>query len=150
MRAINPTAFWLILALTTLLTVDLRADDDEAAMARLQAVQGKWTRRQMTPQGPVTLVKEHRGNKTILTARNDDGAVLYSHESDFRVEVSGKLSILTFFNRTITAGPNTGQVVIQPVSFVYRADANRFVEAYGLLEGENQTPLMIVWDRVGP
>jgi hypothetical protein len=116
---------------------------DEAA----SAVQGKWMRRVQTPDGPVRIVKEHRGYKTFLSAEDSRGNMLYAHESEFRLEQLGKVRVFTFFNSKVTAGPNAGRVVKEPTSYVYRVDKNHFYEANGLMDNDTASPHVIVWDR---
>lgn len=122
----------------------------EDAGDSLKALQGKWTRRQPTADGPVTFVKEHVGKSTLLTAYDEKGNVLYAHKSEFSTEQTGKVQIFTFFHRAITAGPNAGQVIKEPVSFVYRIANDKFIEVYGLLDGDTGEPNMIVWERMKP
>jgi hypothetical protein len=113
----------------------------------LREVQGKWTRRLATPQGQLRIVKEHKGNRTIVTAYDDKENVVYSHQSEFTVAQSGKVRILTFSNREITAGAGAGAKFVAPVSFVYRVAGDRFIETHGLLDDEATAPTMIVWER---
>lgn len=127
--------------------VSMAAQGDEPGEAA-KAVQGKWVRHQTTANGRVKIVKEHKGQRTIVTAYDDKENVLYSHESEFKVELSGRVRIFTFFNRSITAGPNAGQKFKEPASFVYRIAENRFIEVHGILEGDANPPNMIIWDRV--
>lgn len=121
------------------------ADEPNAAM---KAVQGKWVRYQQTSDGRVTIIKEHKGNTTVLTVYGDAKNVIYSHKSEFKIERSGKIHVLTFFNRKITAGPNAGHTIEKPVSFVFRVADNRFVEVYGVLEDDTSAPNLIVWERM--
>lgn len=121
------------------------AADDLSKLS--QEVQGRWVRTQNTPQGVVTLIKEHEGVTTRLTAMDAAKTVLYAHTSEFTVEQSGKVRIWTFFNRQITAGPGAGQTVKEPTSFVYRVHNDRFVEVYGVLPDDPSPPRMIVWER---
>ena len=114
-----------------------------------QVVQGKWVRHQATPNGRVKIVKEHKAQLTIVTAYDEQGNVIHSHESEFKIEQSGKVRVFTFFNRTITAGPNAGQKTKERVSFVFRVAENRFIEVYGVLDGDTNTPNMIIWERLG-
>jgi hypothetical protein len=114
----------------------------------LREVQGTWTRCQTTATGPIRIVKEHKGNKTVVTAYDDKDKVIYAHESEFKVEQTGKVRIFTFHDRVITAGPNAGAKIPAPQSFVYRVSDGRFVEAHGVLEGESTAPSMIVWERM--
>lgn len=113
-----------------------------------KAVQGKWVRHHTTANGPIKIVKEHKAQNTIMTAYDAQGNVIYSHESEFKIEQSGKVRIFTFFNRTITAGPNVGQKTKESVSFVYRVVENRFIEVHGVLDGDTNAPNMIIWERL--
>ena len=126
-------------------------DDDarsqDVAGTDSQDVAGTWVRHQNTPSGRVTFVKTHRGNDTLLTAYDKDKNVLYAHASTFNIESSGKFRILTFSNRRITAGPNAGAADRKPVSFVYRIVDDRFIEVYGLIDGDDSQPNMLIWER---
>lgn len=124
-----------------------RGDDAEQARA-VAEVQGRWTRQQATPEGPVTFVKEHKGNSTTLTAFNAAGKPLYGHASDFTIEL-GQVRVFNFFNRLITAGAGAGQVAREPPqSFIYRIHENRFLEVHGMLKDDPLPPRVIVWERV--
>ena len=123
------------------------AEEPAKLDAAMMAVQGKWTRIQQTQNGPVRLLKEHRGNKTSLVAYDPMGKVLYAHDSEFRLETMGRVQVLTFFNRKVTAGPDIGQEETGESSFVYRVQKDEFVEAWGLLENDPSPPRMILWKR---
>lgn len=112
------------------------------------AVIGKWTRQQPSPMGRVRFVKEHTETKTIVTAFDEKGVAIYAHESEFRTEVSGQVRLLTFSNRTITAGPGAGQTSKEPSSFIYRVAGNQFIEVHGALQDDKDPPLMFVWERL--
>lgn len=74
--------------------------------------------------------------------------VLYAHTSDFKVECVGKTCYFTFSNRRqITAGPNAGAISKEPVTHLFRIDKNRFYEVRGLLEGDEDEPGLVVWER---
>ena len=137
----------ILLALSLAFAMSVAANGDEP-IEPTKAVQGKWERHQTTANGPVKIVKEHKGQRTIVTGYDDKLNVIYSHESEFKIEQSGKVRIFTFFNRTITAGPNAGQKIKEPVSFVYRVAENRFIEVHGVLDGDTNAPNMIIWDRI--
>ena len=137
----------VLLASSLTIAMSVAANGDDP-IEPIKAVQGKWVRYQTTANGPVKIVKEHKGQRTIATGYDDKLNVIYSHESEFKIEQSGKVRIFTFFNRTITAGPNAGQKIKEPVSFVYRVAENRFIEVHGVLDGDNNLPNMIIWDRI--
>lgn len=125
----------------------LAADETPELDPATREVQGKWTRVTQTPNGPVRLLKEHRGHRTLLAAYDQKGNVLYAHESEFRIEIAGKVRILTFFNRKVTAGPDKGQEQKESQSFLYRISGDQFIETWGLLENDPSRPLMILWKR---
>jgi phosphodiesterase/alkaline phosphatase D-like protein len=141
------TATIVLLASSLACAVSVGANGDEPVELS-KIVQGKWVRHQATANGPVKIVKEHKAQNTIVTAYDDKDNVIYAHESEFKIEQSGKVRIFTFFNRTITAGPNAGQKIKEPVSFVYRVAENRFIEVHGVLDGDTNAPNMIIWDRL--
>ena len=143
-RRLIPAVFVIASSLSFAMLPVTSGDEPKDAA---QAVQGRWVRYQATPNGRVRIVKEHRGPRTILTAFDDQGNLLYAHESEFKTEASGKVRIFTFFNRTITAGPHAGQKLKETTSFVYRVVENRFIEVHGVLEGDSNAPLMIIWER---
>lgn len=135
-------------AAVTLSALLLFAGLSQADEPALDSLQGKWFRHVQTADGRVTIVKEHAGISTVLTAFDERRNVLYAHKSEFKTERCGRVSVFTFFNRTITAGPNAGQTDKEPASFVYRVAKDRFIEVHGVLEGDTQTPGMIVWERM--
>lgn len=121
------------------------ADDTEAQL--LQDVQGTWVRHVRTAQGRVTIAKEHSGTNTTLVAYDAQNQVLYAHKSQFKVEKSGQVCVLTFFHRTITAGPHAGKAINGSASFAYRIANNQFIEVRGILENDPEAPSMVIWDR---
>lgn len=123
------------------------AEEPSKLDAAAMAIQGKWTRIQQTPNGPVRLLKEHRGNRTSLVAYDPKGNVLYAHDSEFRVETTGRVQVLTFFNRKVTAGPDKGQEEKGESSFVYRVNKDEFIEVWGVLENDPSPPRMVLWKR---
>lgn len=137
----------VLLASSLVFFVSVPARGDEP-IEPIKVVQGKWVRRQTTPNGPVIIVKEHKEQKTIVTAYDDQKNVIYSHESEFKIEQMGKVRVFTFFNRTLTAGPNAGQKIKEPVSFIFRVDKQRFVEVNGLLDGDTNAPNLLIWERM--
>lgn len=140
-RSLIRSTISVCLALSLLAAIG-RADD-----AELAAVQGKWIRKQKTPDGTYTLIKEHRGQKTTLTATNEKEEVVYQHTSEFQLERSGKVRLFTFSNRVVTAGPGKGQTQKEPSSYIYRILDGQFIEVRGVLDGDTEPVGMIVWER---
>src|SRR4051794_7645250 len=94
-------------ALAVMLAVALPASaDDDDLKDDLAKVQGKWS--SVRTEGGMTLrtTKEIKGNKEKITIADEDGAVLYAHENEFKLEKSGRARLFTYFNLRITEGPN--------------------------------------------
>ena len=137
---------WLLAIACTCLvatTGSARTQDEELAQ-----VQGKWVRTIKTDKGIGKVVKEHRGNETTVTAFDSEGQVVAAKTSEFRLEKTGKVRILTFFNSSITAGPQKGQTDKKPQSYLYRVTGDTFFEVHGLLLDDSAEPLVLTWERV--
>jgi hypothetical protein len=138
-----------LIAFSVCLAMSVAVGDEKGGETELlKEVQGTWVRKQQSPNGLVTIIKDHTGTKTILTAYDDQKNVIYSHTSEFTVEPSGKVNVFMFRNRTITAGPNAGQTIVEPVSFIFRIANNQFIEVQGVLRGDTNPPNMLIWERV--
>lgn len=107
----------------------LAADDPATDKA---SVEGRWIRQQQTPVGMVTVVKEHRDGTTTLTAYDSDRKVRYAKTSRHTLDTVGGIQLLTFFDNRFTAGPNAGRVDKTRVTFIYRMEKDRLIEARGL------------------
>jgi uncharacterized protein (TIGR03067 family) len=125
---------------------------EQADEADLLKVQGFWERKtgEDVP-GLQRATKEIKGNHEVITYYGAGDEILASHEVDFRLEVREGIKIFTFFNRVATAGPDKGQKSANPVSYIYRADENTFVEVWGFVPGQEQrTPRLLMWVRKPP
>lgn len=122
--------------------------DGIARPDELAEVQGKWVRTTKTDGGTFKVVKVHTGNKTTVTVCDSEGNVVGAKESEFRLEHTGKVRVLTFFNNTITVGPQKGQSDNEPRSYIYRVVGDTFVEVQGMLVGDDDQPLAFTWQRL--
>jgi hypothetical protein len=111
-------------------------------------VQGKWFRTVATENGMVKVVKEHKGNETILTFYDPMGNVAAGKKSEFRLEKTGRVRIFTFFNNVVTAGPQKGLTDKEPQSYIFKVTDDSFFEVRGLLVGEEVDPVAITWKRL--
>jgi hypothetical protein len=118
---------------------------DEAELAK---VQGKWVRSVKTANGPVQIIKEHKGQKTTLQFMDANGNVVASKISEFRLEKTGRVRVFTFFNNVVTSGPQKGQVDKEKKSYIYRIEGDSFIEANGLLLDDEGPALVYQWKRV--
>lgn len=117
---------------------------DEADLAQ---VQGLWERKtgEDVP-GMLRATKEIRGNRETVTYYGEGDKLLRAHEVDFKVERREGIRIFTFTNWTATEGPDKGHKSPAPVSYIYRADENTFVEVWGFLPGqEKRSPRVMMW-----
>lgn len=109
---------------------------------------GKWTVTENSKSGLITLVKEHANGTTTLTAFDATKRVLYAKTSQYHTEIHGKVKVFVFSNSKYTAGPDAGKTDKRTKSYVYRVDGKKFYEVRGMVDGIEETPGMIVWERV--
>lgn len=112
-------------------------------------LQGTWESTRRVGNKTIRSVKTIEGNKTRLTRFDPDGVIYWVHTSEFKLSISGKARIFTFFNLEVTAGRNKGEKAEEPCSFIYKVDNDTFAEAHGfLLDEEDGEPRAAVWKRV--
>jgi hypothetical protein len=133
-------AIWLAIAAVGL------ADDNADEIKRLQ---GRFERTYANAAGTMfRVVKDVSGDQSIVTTYDDVGNVIEAHTSTFKIEKRGSVRVFSFFNMTVTAGPQKGVVDFATRSYIYRIDGDMIGEAWGLLEGDDSPPRMIYWRRV--
>ena len=120
----------------------------DVAGQELAAVQGKWGRTVETDRGTFKIIKEHKGNKTILTIRDFEGEVVEQKESEFLLETKGPVRVFTYFNNVFTAGRNKGRKDNVSQSYVYRVTDDTFAEIRGVLIGSDDRLAAFTWKRV--
>lgn len=136
-------------AIPTRAEVPLESNASETIAAEeLAKVQGKWVRTMRTDSGTFKVVKQHKGNETTVTFMDPEGSVVAAKKSEFRLEKTGQVRILTFFNNVVTAGPNKGQTNDEPHSYIYRVAGDSFFEVNGLLISDDAEPIVFKWKRV--
>jgi hypothetical protein len=114
-------------------------------------LQGIWEQqpeegRPATPRQRV--VKEVKGEAETVTTYGPDGKVLHAQTARIRVGRSGRVPVYTFYDRRITAGPESGRTDAAPRSFVYRLRNDEFDEVWGLLPGQEQREVVVKrWRR---
>jgi len=138
----------ILLACVLVLVATAPAPADEDALAE---VQGKWQRLAKDAQGrTVRYEKEHRGHKTILSGYDEGGRVAYSHTSEFELSRAGPVKVFTYFNLAV-AGKPAAQAEKDRRSYIYKVEGDQFVEAHGLLIGQDrEEPFMVIWERMKP
>jgi hypothetical protein len=107
--------------------------DVVTAETDLANIQGSWELTFESNGKTVRTVKEIKGNKTTLTRYDEKGDVIHAHTSEFKLDVSGRVRIHTFFNLEVTAGEGKGEKFQGPHSYVYALYGDTWIEVQGLL-----------------
>ena len=122
---------------------------DEALKEELAKLQGKWEMTLKVRGRTVRSVKVIEGNKTVLTRYDENGTLFWAHRSEFKLEITDRVKIFTFFNLEVTAGPQKGGKSKKPVSYIYAVDEDTWAEAMGLLIDQKDNELHLrIWKRV--
>jgi uncharacterized protein (TIGR03067 family) len=130
-------------------------DEAAAAAADLAQIQGLWERKigEDVP-GLVRATKEIRGNHETITYYGGPAGdkLLGAHEVDIKVSRRDGIRIFTYSNWVGTEGVEKGRTPSPaPVSYIYRADDNTFVEVWGFVPGqETRPPLAMMWVKKLP
>lgn len=122
----------------------------EAELAKeLAKLQGSWELTRRVGNKTIRSVKEIQGNTSRVTRYGPDGKVFWAHTSEFRLSVSGRVRVFTFFNLEVRAGASKGVRDKKPSAYVYRVNDKTLTEARGLLtDHEHEEPRLVVWKRV--
>lgn len=121
-----------------------------AADDQLAAIQGAWTRTETIAGGKTQeWIKRIKGNKEIITIRDEAGSVTTAWTVDFEVTQTDNVRLFTFRNFTFTEGNEAGKVLEGVYSYLYRLKDDKFYEAQGMLvEDKLPNPRFIVWQRL--
>jgi uncharacterized protein (TIGR03067 family) len=122
--------------------------------ADLAQIQGLWERKigEDVP-GLVRATKQIHGNHETITYYGGDAGdkLLGAHEVDIKVSRRDGIRIFTYSNWVGTEGVEKGRSSANPVSYIYRADENTFVEVWGFVPGqETRPPLVMMWVKKLP
>lgn len=125
------------------------AEDDDLAK-EMKKLEGRFERVFLNGAGVrFRTVKEEREGKSLVTTYDDVGNVVEAHTSEYKIEKRGPVRVFSFFNVTVTAGPQKGLTHAGTSTYIYRADEKGFAEVWGMLEGDERPPQMLVWRRMG-
>src|SRR5947209_6637437 len=96
-------------------------DDD------LKKLQGKWFLSQTERDGAtIKIVKHVAGNKETVSAyRNNE--LFHQHDVDFEIKKTEHVTVFTYRNQRITAGPNKGLVKEGPFSYLLQVKGDRWI-----------------------
>lgn len=137
--------WWSVGLCLALLIVTLGADIPHAQL--LKEIQGRWVRRAKSGDQVITIVKEYKGQQTLLTATGAGGEILHQHSSEFELRALDGVLVYTYKNRKVLAGPGKGKFEPNPVPYIYRIRQGKFFEIRGAHEGDPAPPDIIIWER---
>lgn len=116
-------------------------DDNE----ELRKLQGKWLLQQMEADGtPLRIIKHVTGTKEKVSVYRGANMLIHEHVVNFEIKKTDHVTIFTYRNQRITAGPNKGVVREGPFSYVYQIKGNQWFVIEGIMNGD-QTPLRVEW-----
>ena len=124
------------------------SDDKGSATQRIaDQIKGKCVILRKGPDGPYKVVKEHLGKVTRVTTYNPNNVIVYSHQSEYRIDSSGPTNVFYYKNRVVLAGPNAGDKDATERAYIFRVEGGRFIEVSGMLKDDIGPPSLKVWER---
>src|SRR5262245_52080945 len=124
----------------------LTADDNAEELKRMQ---GRFERAFTNQAGTLfRAVQDIDGDQSTVMTYDDVGNVVAAHTATIKVEKRGPIRVLSFFNLTVTAGPDKGYKELGTSSYIYRFNGEIFSEAWGLLEGDDSPPRILYWKKI--
>jgi hypothetical protein len=121
----------------------------EASLGEYAQVEGTWELAQDTNEARKwRRVKTHHANKTTVTVYDAEGKIASQHNSEFKLKRSGMARVFVYSKVVPAMGPSKGHEFPGPFFYAYNVQDNRFIEAYGLLEGDDRSPRVLIWNRV--
>lgn len=115
-----------------------------------KTILGEWVFYRNTQNGRYKVIKEHDGNKTVLSTYDPNGTLIYSHQSDYEVDDAGSVNIFRYRNRTTLVGPDAGVSDPDVKAYVFRVENDQFIEVHNVLKEDVGLPRLTVWKRLGP
>lgn len=136
----------------TLFASVVRADEPVVGGVKTPSVsdqiKGDWVHYQDTPNGRFMTIKEHLGDRTILTTYDPNQVAVYSHRSEYVVDESGEVPVFRYKNKVVLVGPNAGAKDPRESAYIFRVKADRFYVVHGMLPNDIQLPAVVVWERL--
>src|SRR5262249_2869290 len=127
------------------------AKPESAAEQDLKEIQGRWFYEYANRAGvKMRVEKQGDGMNDTVTEYDAQGNTIHTQTSTFGLRRHGPLRVFTILQSVVTAGPQMGAQRQGNRSYVYRVEGDRFIEAWGLLEGDRGLPTIIVWKKVAP
>lgn len=122
-------------------------DLPEASAEEYAHVEGTWELSQDTKEGQLRRVKTHLDGNTTVTVYDADRNIVGQHVSEYKLKRSGMSRIFVYFKVVPATGPTKGRELPGPFYYAYNVQDETFIEAYGLLAGDDRSPRVILWHR---
>lgn len=122
--------------------------NDGAVKTAAELIKGDWVRYRDTPNGRFMTIKEHLGDRTILTTYDPKRNPIASHQSEYVVDESGDIPVFRYKNKVVLIGPNRGAKDPRENSYIFRVIADKFYEVHGMLPNDGKRPGMTSWQRL--
>jgi len=117
----------------------------------LEALQGRWRRPasgQEKSRGISAYTKEIKSRWETVTAYGEAGEVVHAHTAEIKVRQQSGIGMMLCRNLEVTAGAKKGQKLPGPMAYIYRADKDRLYEVWGIMPGQQETPVNVMtWSR---
>jgi hypothetical protein len=132
----------------------VRAGDDAAKaganddLSLAEQIRGEWVLYRDTPNGRYMTIKEHLGERTVVTTYDPENRPVLSHRSEYRVDAGGSVPIFQYRNKVVLVGPNAGATDESESAYIFRVEGDRFYEVHGMLPGDTGKPSLVVWERL--
>ena len=112
-----------------------------------EKIQGEWSYTTTDRLGRKLLFKEtFVGRKVIYSVSDAEGKVLLMHESNFELQQTEQVRVVTFSDPVVLLGPK--QSLIKKVDWIYRITGDQLILCRGLLNGDAGPAWTIgVWRR---
>lgn len=145
---INCIVLILMLSNAVCYADDTETKKSENTITAAEQILGKWVQYRDTKQGRIKIIKDHRGDHTILKVYGPNGEGLYSHRSDYVVEESDSIYIFRYRNKVVLTGPKAGEKDPKESAYIFRIEGDRFLELHGMLRTDQGKPSIVIWERL--
>jgi hypothetical protein len=134
--AVSVAAVALVLTAGEKLPEDGQKPEDDP-VAQLQ---GTWVETFKDAKGKTYKWVKMIDGKMETYSRYEGETLIHQHTAEFEVKKTEHVTIFTFRNLVVTAGPNKGMVQKDPVSYLYQINGDKLFYVFGVMNNDNQPP----------
>ncbi|QEG39556.1 hypothetical protein [Roseimaritima ulvae] len=147
-------SFWFGACLLSLFAIassgfaETPVEDAVESPSAADQIKGDWVQYRDTANGRYMMIKQHLGDRTILTTYDPNKVAIYSHQSDYVVDDAGDIPVFRYKNKVVRIGPNAGAEDAREHAYHFRVVDDKFYELHGMLPDAEHPPRMTVWERL--